>query len=387
MFVASSDFDSLIAKGVASKLAERDEGGFFTNVVSIHPFAKKTRVIEISKQHQLYEFGFDQIPGCSRFRSLRLSLSPFLLALAAIRIRRLVISRKISVVRASDPYWAAISAWLGTRFTSTVFLVSIHADWDKRHQLDPRQGAPKLLGSRRVAVYMQQFLLRRADGILCIRESLRQKVIESGLPASKVRLIRHGVDLSFARLPQIPALGEQAERHNIVFAGRVSKENYVDDIVEIARLLQDRPDLKFVVLGDGPELPRLRNLVASSASLTSRIMLKGFVDQAEVRLQQASSLVNFVPMGGYSLIEASASGRPVITYDVEWHSELVDDGVSGFLVKESDLNRVRSLIMMLSQDAVTASAIGTLGRQRAIELHDFDKIQPHRIDAYRAFLP
>jgi len=40
-------------------------------------------------------------------------------------------------------------------------------------------------------------------------------------------------------------------------------------------------------------------------------------------------------MGGFSLIEAYAAGRPVVSYDVEWHSELVKNNETGFLIPES----------------------------------------------------
>ena len=61
MFISSSDYDSLLKKGVVGMILERSEGGYFDKVFSIHPLAKKTRKILIEENHYLYEFGFESL--------------------------------------------------------------------------------------------------------------------------------------------------------------------------------------------------------------------------------------------------------------------------------------------------------------------------------------
>ena len=53
LFIASSDWDALSAKGVTDMIAERSEGGFFDRVVSVHPLARRTRRIAIAPRHDL----------------------------------------------------------------------------------------------------------------------------------------------------------------------------------------------------------------------------------------------------------------------------------------------------------------------------------------------
>ena len=66
-----------------------------------------------------------------------------------------------------------------------------------------------------------------------------------------------------------------------------------------------------------------------------RILLLGFVDSQEVRNLRQLSYINLSLMGGFfSLIECCASGRPTISYEVEWHSELIENERTGYLVKE-----------------------------------------------------
>jgi len=51
----------------------------------------------------------------------------------------------------------------------------------------------------------------------------------------------------------------------------------------------------------------------------------------------------FVLWGGFSLIEAGAAGNPMIAYDVEWHYELVENHVTGFLVTENNIDMISNL--------------------------------------------
>jgi len=49
LFILSSDYDSLLEKGVASMILERDEGGFFKKVFNVHPYASKTQTFDLNE--------------------------------------------------------------------------------------------------------------------------------------------------------------------------------------------------------------------------------------------------------------------------------------------------------------------------------------------------
>ncbi|TVR11186.1 MAG: glycosyltransferase [Salinarimonadaceae bacterium] len=387
MFVSSSDYDGLIAKGVTGMIAERSEGGFFRRVISLHPLARKTRVVPIAPGHDLVELGFDALPGGSRSRALRLLYAPLYVARAALAIRRIVREEGVDVVRASDPYWGALVAWLGTRSGSARFVISIHADWDHLHALDPRNGAPKLFGSRKASRLLARFLLSRAERVMCIRKSLFAPAERAGARRERLRLIPHGVNLAPFRAPAPPPPDDLAPGRRIVFfAGRLSRENYVDDVFEAGRRLARRGDVALVLAGGGPEEERLRAALAGDPELTQAICFLGFIPRDEVLALRRAAAVNLVPMGGYSLIEACASGRPTIAYDVQWHSELIEDGASGRLVPEGDVDGLVAGVEAFLDDPDLADRIGAAGRARAFALHDIEKVFLVRAGVYRELL-
>jgi glycosyltransferase involved in cell wall biosynthesis len=87
-------------------------------------------------------------------------------------------------------------------------------------------------------------------------------------------------------------------------------------------------------------------------------------------------------MGGYSLIEACASGRPTITYDVEWHSELIKDGETGWLIGEGDIKKISSAIKEMLKNPKLAKRIGERGKKAAFEAHNLKEIYKIRANLY-----
>lgn len=387
MFISSSDYDALVAKGVSGMIAERSEGSYFKRVISLHPLARKTRVVPIAPGHDLIELGFDALPGGSRWRTLRLLYAPIYVARAALAVARIVRKERVDVVRASDPYWAALVAWLGTRWVHARFVVSIHADWDYRHAVDPINGAPKLFGSRMLARLLARFLLSRAERVMCIRKSLFGPAVTSGARPELLRLIPHGVDLAPFRSPLPPKPIEIALGRRVVFfAGRLSRENFIDDVFELGRRLLGRGDSVLVLAGGGPEELRLKAALCRDPELSKTICLLGFIPRDNVLALRRSAAVNIAPLGGYSLIEACASGRPTIAYDVEWHSELIENGKSGILVPEADLGALFEAVETLLNNSDLSERIGAAGRERAFALHDINEVKRIRAGVYRELL-
>jgi len=90
MFLVPADYDSLVRKGVVHMIYERSEGGFFSQVVTVHPFAKLKRCIRLDEMHVLYEYGMDTLPLVARWPLLKRMLAPVYLFWLLGRMRTLV---------------------------------------------------------------------------------------------------------------------------------------------------------------------------------------------------------------------------------------------------------------------------------------------------------
>lgn len=385
MVVVAADFDSARKKGVENLFLQYDEQGFFDKVIIISPYIRRDRCIALSDRHEFHEFGF----GYSRL--VRHLLAPLHVLRLIMQCRRLARKEGIQLIRATEPTLCGFVAWVTARLVSVPYCVSIHADYDKRFELAGRRGAPTLFGSRALVWPLEWLTLRGAARVLPIRDSLISYVQARGVGREKICVIPHGIDLTpFTQTTMVDirkTFGIPADKAIISFAGRLSAENYIGEMLDAIRLLAERRD-DFVVLlaGGGPLEGEITARLNVDPVLAKVVRQVGFVSQETVRAMRSACAASLCLMGGFSLIEACAAGRPVIAYDVEWHHELVINGRTGQLVPEHDVEAVAAAIAGFLDNKEEATAMGAQGRVLAFERHDIDVVTRIKQHFYREIL-
>ena len=200
------------------------------------------------------------------------------------------------------------------------FAVRVHAQ-------DVFAQSPALLRAR----------LASARWILPCSELAASAVREAGLPAERIRVVRHGLDLGDPRLAFRP---ENPAEDSLVGVGRLVPKKGVDVLLRALALSHGPRRLTWI--GDGPELEPLRQL-ARSLGLAESVRFAGALpnDETLARLRRANALVlpsRRLPNGDRDgianvLAEAMALGVPVVTTTAGAAAELVADGTSGLLVE------------------------------------------------------
>ena len=375
---AGSDYGAAVAKGNVSLLEDFDEGGFFTEVVVAFPFAPTSRTVRLSDRVTVVDIGWDWIPLRRPSRGLRWLLAPVHLVRTVCSLLWRVLRNSLDIVRATDPMFAGPIGWIVARLSGRPLCVSIHADFDKRHALGGSTAGADVLGSRALARRIERFVLSRAEMVMPIRDSLRGYALSAGASEERIRVIPHGTDLG-AFVSASPdgahaAFGVEDGRAIISFAGRLVRENYVDDVLEAAwRLASTRDDFAVVIVGGGPEEDRLKERVAGDPVLRRVVTLHGFAPRERVAQLRRASAISLCLMGGYSLIEACAAGSAVVAYDVEWHRELIHDGETGFLVGEHDLGALTDVLAALLDAPPLRERVGAAAQQLALSRHSLEE--------------
>jgi glycosyltransferase involved in cell wall biosynthesis len=183
-------------------------------------------------------------------------------------------------------------------------------------------------------------VLRRARLVICASNALADSA--HALGAREVRVIPSGVEV-----PE--RVGDEADPPQVLFAGRLSQEKGILELVEAAN------GMPLVVAGDGP----LRDRVPGALGFVPHHALGPLYEQAAV-VAVPSHREGF----GVVCAEAMAYGRPVVAGAVGGLLDLVADGETGLLVPPRDVPALRGALEQLLGDTGLRRRMGDAARER-----------------------
>jgi glycosyltransferase involved in cell wall biosynthesis len=244
----------------------------------------------------------------------------------------------------------------------------VHAHWLPSGAVALATGKPfvvQLWGSdvelARHAPRLARQVLRRARVVVCPSHALAEEARTLG--AHEIAVIPSGVEL--------PAeVGEETHPPEVLYAGRLSPEKGVLELVEAAR------GMNLVVAGDGP----LRDRVPQA---------RGFVAPEELARLYARAAVVVCPSHregfGVACLEAMAHGRPVVASAVGGLLDLVVDGETGIHVPPGDVPALRAALERLLGDRELRQRLGEAGRRRAAEHFSWDAVTGRTVELYARY--
>jgi phosphatidylinositol alpha-1,6-mannosyltransferase len=150
-------------------------------------------------------------------------------------------------------------------------------------------------------------------------------------------------------------------------------------IAALPRLLTDMPDVHLVAIGDGDDLGWLENLAEGNGVARHVHFFRG-VSQMELGAWYSACDVFALPSRGEGFglvyLEAMAYGKPVVAGAHGGAPEIVEDGVTGYVVPHGDLPQLAAALAALLSDAELRRKMGERGRlavQREFLFAQFSK--------------
>lgn len=213
---------------------------------------------------------------------------------------------------------------------------------------------------------------RDARFVSCISDFCRSqlmKLVERD-HWDKLHLVRCGVDPAvYAPAPGRPEDGSL----RVVCVGRLVPDKGQSLLVDAVALLRERGvDARLELVGDGPDRAHLERHVAE-LGLGEWVRLAGAVGQDTMRDHYAAADVFCLPSFAEGvpvvLMEAMAMGLPVVTTRIAGIGELVEDGVSGVLVRPGRADLIADALAGLADPAVRAR-MGAAGREMVVREFD-----------------
>jgi len=240
---------------------------------------------------------------------------------------------------------------------------------------------------------VQMCASRMAHGVLVNATAVRDRLSAGGHARRGITVIRNGVDLDqFAPRPPDEALrqslGLPASAPLVVAVSRLNPMKGMDDYLQALALLAGRySEARFVIVGDGASRRELEEQ-ARRLGLAERLVFTGTrLDIAAILSQAAVSVVPSLSEGLSNVVlESMASGVPVVATRVGGTPEVLEDGVSGFLVPPCNAPALAAAIERLLGDTSMARRMGDAGRARAVSRFSMPSMVHQTESLYRALL-
>lgn len=240
----------------------------------------------------------------------------------------------------------------------------------------PHESPPaiRIVRALRLAEAVERWVVRRAATTFVVSEDSRERCVGLGVPADRVVLVGNTPEKPEELLADWPVpteLADDSARPKLIFIGNVFADRGLRFVLDaLPAILKEVPSAMLVVVGDGRELPRLKEQAAAmqlgdavrflgwrhhdthAAFLRhAHVGLLPFLDTEHIRITLANKLFDYM-----------GAGLPVIATDVPSMRRIIDASGCGILVPPSDSRSLATECIRLLKDADLRRAYGEAGR-------------------------
>ena len=224
-------------------------------------------------------------------------------------------------------------------------------------------------------------LFRRGKAFTVVSNHMKKRLIRLGCPARKITLVRSGIDLR--KFPMLPVQPVENGEFRLLSVGRLTEKKGMDTLIKaFSRVHKSHPGAKLIIVGEGDQKKKLKRLV-KKYSLGKRVVFKGALPHREVQHELARCHLFVIACktarnGDQEgipnvLMEAMASGRPVISTYHSGIPELVENKQTGYLVPERSPTKLAKMISHVLSQRNEWVEIVSRARAKVEKNHDINK--------------
>jgi glycosyltransferase involved in cell wall biosynthesis len=233
--------------------------------------------------------------------------------------------------------------------------------------------------------------------IVAVSDFVKDSLIAEGVPQEKVVRIYNGVDTEVF----IPLVRNEKDQYCKYLTERPVKNviGLVGNLVEmkgliyfikaIPPILRQFPETLIIVIGEGALRHELEAEVARE-NLSDRVRFLGRISPLIPRLVGAMDILvqpSLIESFGLTVAEAMSCGVPVVASCVGGLSEIIEDGVCGYLVPPRDSDALAAKVIDLLSNPERCQMFGKAGRRRAVERFNIMSTVGQYYELYKTYAP
>lgn len=239
--------------------------------------------------------------------------------------------------------------------------------------------------------FLAKWIFNQAKLITVVSTALKRRLIDDlHIMEDKIKVVPMPVDLERFYPKNLE------RKTDILCIGRLIERKGIDILVNaIARLRSSMPEINLVVVGTGPEKPRLLEIIKQNG-LEGNITFYESVPNDELIDYYSSSKVFVLPTVtdwkgeteglGVVLLEALSCKTPVVGTDTGGIPDIIKDNETGLLVKEKDVDGLAEAIKKLLNDEQLREKLANRGYEYARSMFNPEKISSEFLDIYKGLI-
>lgn len=250
----------------------------------------------------------------------------------------------------------------------------------------PYLGVPMKLYMRTIG----KMSLKLVSRIIVLTPNAIKYFSQLGIDEEKIRIVPGGIEYDhYLNMPP-PSIFKKNYAINgevILFVGQILPRKNIDALIKaLPRILQDVPSTKLVIVGPDCGSQKQLEKLSGELGVRDKVLFTGTLIGEELLQAYSACDVFVLPSDREGLplviLEALASGKPVIATEVGGVVSVVKDGVTGFLTRYGDDRELAHLIIKLLLDENLSGEMGEEGRKVA-KNYDWSAISKKTEDVYQ----
>ncbi|MBO0368806.1 glycosyltransferase [Pseudomonas putida] len=242
-----------------------------------------------------------------------------------------------------------------------------------------------------------------ADAVITITQALKDLMVVRGVDPAKIIVAPNcaHTELFHADVPKdaemSAQLGIAADDVVIGYVGSIVNYEGLDDLLRAVAMLRDRgvTKFKFLLIGDGAELPRLK-LMIDQLGLNELVICTGRVPHADV--PRYYSLIDIAPfprkpylvcetVSPLKPFEALASGKAILVSSCAALTEIIEDGYNGLVFEKGNVEDFCDQLQRMIGDHALRERLGRQGRDWVCRERDWSVVSGKVADLYETLVP
>ena len=319
----------------------------------------------------------DTEPFIFRYPSLKLPLPgdiPTALPVSPF-VDQLLPKLKLDVIHTHHPFLLGQTAAGKARDLNLPLVFTFHTQYHEyTHYVPFSQEQVQEFIKDRVMNYLREYM-RKCQHIVIPSESMRSIVVNDYGLVDRYTVIPTGLDITPYKTADGAALRSEwgwPDDKVIISVGRLAEEKNWTTLLQAFALAQkEQSELRLVLVGDGSQAQALRQL-AGELGIEDRVFFTGRVSFEEIPTYlKAADLFAFASVTetqGLATLEAMAAGLPVVAVAGPGTSDIVEDGVQGFLVQNDPQDLANGILKMIGNpELMSTFKANALKKSRAYD--------------------